>query len=383
MPSPQFAGRHYDAIVIGLGAMGSAALFHLARRGRNVLGLEQFDIPHEKGSYHGITRIIRLAYYEHPTYVPLLRRAYELWRELEQLSGTKVLHITGSVDGGPENSDVFQGALKSSLLYDLPHQVLTSAELTKRMPGYRLSAETKVVFQPDGGFLLPEVCVSQHVTLAYAAGAEIRTRERVLGWEPKGDGVMVETANGRYSANRLIVSSGAWLGKLVPGMQTLAVPERQVLAWFQPERPEWFRPENFSVFNLTVEEGRYYGLPVYGVPGFKVGRYHHLREQVDPDTINREGSEGDARLLRDFAGRYFPKGAGPLMSLRVCMFTNTPDEHFVLDLLPGTPQVVIASPCSGHGFKFASVAGEILADLADEQTTRHDISIHRLSRFTV
>jgi sarcosine oxidase len=312
--------------------------------------------------------------------VPLLRRAYELWRELERLSGVKVLHITGSVDAGPAGSATFEGSRQSCVAYDLPHEILTSAELTRRMPGYRLPADTMALFQPEGGFLLPEICVSQHVMLAQAAGADVRARERVLGWEPQGDGVTVTTEAGRYSSNRLIVASGAWMGKLVPLLQGRAVPERQALAWIQPKSPEWFLPERFAVFNLIVQEGRYYGLPVYGVPGFKVGRYHHLEEKVDPDTIDRNGRPEDASLLQDFVGRYFPDGAGPLMSLRVCMFTNTADEHFVPDLLPGCPQVVIGSPCSGHGFKFSSVVGEILADLAEEQATRHDISIHRIGR---
>src|SRR5262245_53441008 len=188
----------YDVIVIGVGGMGSATLYHLARRGRKVLGLERYNIPHEMGSYHGITRIIRLAYYEHPSYVPLLRRAYELWRELESLSGVKLLYITGSVDAGPEGSATFEGSRRSCVEYNLPHEVLTSAELTRRMPGYQLPADTMTVLQPEGGFLLPEICVSQHVMLAQAAGAEVRAREPVFGWEPNGDGVTVATEAGRY-----------------------------------------------------------------------------------------------------------------------------------------------------------------------------------------
>lgn len=372
---------HYDSIVIGLGAMGSSALFHLARRGQKVLGLEQFDIPHEKGSYHGMTRIIRLAYYEHSSYVPLLLRAYELWDDLERLSGAKLLFVTGSVDAGPADGPVFQGSLASCLEHHLPHEILTSAQLTRRMPGYRLPEDTMALFQPRGGFLLPEICVSQHVMQAHAHGADIHARERMIDWEPQGDGVKVVTEASVYTADRLVIASGAWIGKVLPALQSLAVPERQVLAWIQPHRPELFTPDRFAVFNVTTEEGRYYGLPIYNVPGFKLGRYHHRNEQVDPDTLDRNAYEEDTRLLHDFTKRYFPEAAGPVVSLRVCMFTNTPDEHFVLDLLPGYPQVVVASPCSGHGFKFSSVVGEILADLAQKQSTAHDISIHRASRF--
>ena len=275
--------KRYDAIVLGMGAMGSAALYHLARRGRKCLGLERFNIPDDRGSSHGITRIIRLAYYEHPSYVPLLRRAYELWRELEIESGVRLLHITGSIDAGPPGSRVIEGSRASCEEHDLPHQMLSSRELTARFPGYRLPAETLALFQPDGGFLLPELCVSYHVILAQARGAEVHARERVLGWEPGAGGVIVTTDRARYEADRLIVSTGAWISEFVPALKGKACPERQVLAWLQPRVPEYFRPAAFPVFNLVVPEGRYYGLPVFGIPGFKIGRYHHRHEMTNPD----------------------------------------------------------------------------------------------------
>jgi sarcosine oxidase len=361
--------------------MGSAALYHLARRGVRVLGLERFDVPHEQGSSHGVTRIIRLAYYEHPAYVPLLRRAYALWRELEEAAGERLLHITGSVDAGPPGGAVFEGSRRSCEVHGLPHEVLTGAQLTRRFPGYRLPPEIMAVLQPEGGFLLPERCIVAHVRAAQALGAEVHARERVLSWEPRAGGVRVRTDRGTYEAGRLVVAAGAWAGALVPALAGLAVPERQVLAWFQPRRPERFAPERFPVFNLQLAEGRYYGLPVFGVPGFKVGRYHHLGERVDPERVDREPHPADEAVLRAFAARYFPDGAGPTMALKVCLFTNTPDEHFVLDLHPEHPQVVLASPCSGHGFKFCSVVGEILADLAQQGTTAHDVGLFRLSRF--
>jgi len=373
--------RSYDVIVIGLGAMGSAALFHLARRGRSVLGLERFDIPHDRGSSHGVTRIIRLAYYEHPSYVPLLRRAYELWRELERIADVWLLVTTGSIDAGPPGSLVVEGSRRSCELHDLPHEVLSSAELSARCPGYRLPGDSLAVFQPDGGFLLPELCISYHVIGAQAAGAEVHARERVVRWEPTPRGVVVTTDREVYEAEQVVVSAGAWIGSLVPQLAGLAVPERQVLAWMQPHRPDLFEPSRFPVFNLLVDEGRYYGFPVFGIPGFKVGRYHHRAEVVHPDTMDRECHPEDERLLRAFTARYFPDAAGPTTAMHACMFTNTPDEHFVLDRLPSHPQVIVASPCSGHGFKFASVVGEILADLTIAGTTAHDISLHRLARF--
>ncbi len=371
----------FDTIVLGVGGMGSAACYHLARRGRRVLGLERFDIPHAMGSSHGVNRIIRLAYYEDPSYVPLLRRAYQLWRELEANFGEQLLHVTGSIDAGAPDDEVFQGSLRSCREHDLPHQTFTSAELARRYPGYRLPPGHMALYQPEGGFLVSERCVVAHVVAAQAAGAEIHARERVLGWEPDGDGVRVETDRQTYRARRLVVCGGAWIGKLVPRLGAVAQPERQVLAWFQPLDPEAFRPERFPVFNLAVPEGRYYGFPAWGVPGFKVGRYGHLGEQVDPDDLDREPNAADEALLRAFTERYFPAAGGPTMALRACLFTNTPDGHFVIDHHPAYPQVILASPCSGHGFKFCSVIGEILADLAQNGTTRHKIGLFRLDRF--
>jgi len=366
----------YDVIIVGIGGMGSAAAWHLARRGRRVLGLERYDIPHAMGSSHGVSRIIRLPYYEDPAYVPLLRRAYELWREIEVASGEELLVITGSIDASPEDDPLFQGALASAHLHGLPNDVLTGAEVNERFPGYRLPSSHRAVFQAQGGLVASERAIVAHVRAAQAAGAEIHARERVLGWEPRAgnEGVVVATDTGRYEAERLILAAGAWMGELAPSLKEVAVPERQVLAWLQPRRPELFGTDRFPVFNLQVEEGRYYGLPIYEVPGFKFGRYHHRGETSSAEDGRREPDAEDERLLRAFSERYFPEGSGPTMALRTCLFTNTPDEHFILDRHPEHPQVVLASPCSGHGYKFCSVIGEVLADLATgDGTTRHDI----------
>jgi sarcosine oxidase len=375
-----YSGR-YDAIVVGVGAMGSATAYYLARRGKRVLGLERFGVPHSMGSSHGHTRIIRLAYYEHPSYVLLLRRAYELWREIQRIAGEQLLYITGSIDAGPEESWVFKGSWESCRLHDLPHEVLTGAELRRRYPGYRLPPEHLALLQPEGGFLTPERCIVSYVMAAQSLGAEIHGHEKVLEWVPlREGGVRVRTDRNTYEADQLVVTAGAWNGELLNVLAGLAVPERQVLAWLQPTRPEYFRPDTFPVFNLLVDEGRFYGFPVHSVPGFKFGKYHHLEEETDPDSMDREAHGYDERLLRDFAERYFPDGCGPTMDLQTCMFTNTEDNHFVIDVHPDYPQVSFASPCSGHGFKFASVVGEIMADLAEKGLTRHDVSLFRLDR---
>jgi sarcosine oxidase len=371
---------HYDVIVCGVGAMGSATVYHLARRGLRVLGLEHFNIPHDQGSSHGVTRIIRLAYYEHPSYLPLLMRGYELWRDLQQQFGEQLLYITGSVDISDPEEGVFQGSLRSCLEYDLPHEILAGSEVNTRFPGFRLPNKLSAVFQPDGGFLTPERCIVAHVVLAQAQGADIRACEPLLGWEPTANGVRVRTVRGRYEADKLVIAAGAWAAKLVPRLDGIAVPERQVLGWFQPRQPALYMPNRFPVVNMLAEEGRYYALPIHSVPGFKIGRYRHLGETIDPDNFDRDTHPRDEAVLRSFTERYFPEAAGPTMALRTCIFTMTADEHFVLDRLPECPQVVVASPCSGHGFKFSSVIGEIAADLVTQGSSRLDISMFRLER---
>ena len=372
-----------DVIVVGVGGMGSAACWQLAKRGQRVLGLERFDIPNAMGSSHGVSRIIRLPYYEHPAYVPLLHRAYALWHDIEAATGERVLVTTGSIDAGPEDGELFQGSLSTAKLHGIEIDVLTGDEINDRFPGYRLPATSRGVFQRQGGLIASERAIIAHVRAAQAEGAEIHARERVLGWEakPSGEGVVVRTDKGSYTAARLVLSAGAWMAELVLPLAKLALPERQVLAWLQPTRPELFALDRFPVFNLAVEEGRYYGFPIFEVPGFKFGRYHHQGETGDAETIRREINAEDEALLRQFAGRYFPDGNGPTMALRSCLFTNTPDDHFILDHHPTYRQVTLASPCSGHGYKFCSVVGEIIADLATgDGTTRLDIDFLRLDR---
>ena len=373
----------YDAIVIGLGGMGSATAYHLARRGERVLGLEQFQLLHERGSSHGLTRIIRLAYHEHPSYVPLLRRAYELWHELEAAAGERLLVMTGSLEGGPEDGPMFRGALEAAQVHDLPHEVLDLGELTRRYPAYRgLEPSTHVVYQPDGGFLLAERTILAHADGARSHGAELRFGEPVRRWTTTVEGgVSVVTDAGTYEASRLVICAGPWARALVPRLSALASPERQVLAWLQPKRPELFEPERFPVFVLDVEGGSYYGFPMHDGAGVKLGWYHHFREPIDPDDPDRSVRAADEEALRGFAERYLPDAAGPTERLKACIFTNSPDEHFIIDTLTDEPQVSVAAGFSGHGYKFCSVVGEIMADLATDGATRHDIGLFALDRF--
>ena len=373
--------NEYDAIVIGVGGMGSAALYHLARRGLRVLGIERYDIPNDMGSSGGTTRMIRLSYHEHPSYVPLVRRAYELWQQLENGFGERLLVTTGSIRAGVEDSPMFVGSKLACDTHNLPYQILEGPEVNQRFPGYQLPEDILAVYQADGGFLNSERCIVAHVSGALGLGAQVHGREHVLDWEPVDAGVRVETDRGSYTARNLVVCAGAWAAKMVPEIARWAIPERQVLAWFLPSRPELFRPEAFPVFGIEVEEGRYYGFPSYDIPGFKVGKYHHLSQDVDPDTMDREVHPEDEETLRSFTNRYFPMAAGPTLAMKTCIFTNTPDGDFIIDIHPEYPQVSIAAGFSGHGFKFCSVVGEIMADLAQKGETSHDLSLFRLDRF--
>ena len=375
--------ERYDVIVAGVGGMGSAAAFHLARRGRRVLGLERFTIPNEMGSSHGTSRIIRLAYHEHPSYVPLLRRSFELWRELQRDYGEQLLHLTGCIHVGAPGTAVFDGCVRSCREHGLEHEVLDAGQVMSRFPAYRLPAETMAVVEKEGGFLIPEKCIEAHAAGARAAGADLREGEAVTGWETIPGGVRVRTAAGTYEAARLILTAGSWNGKLAADLAPVLSVERQVLAWLEVARPEHFAPPAFPVFVMEVPEGMYYGFPLFpeGPAGLKLGRLHHRCEVVDPDLLDRAGAgPADEQVLRSFARRYLPDGAGRALAMTVCLFTNTPDEHFLVDLHPEHPAVVLGAGFSGHGFKFCSVIGEILADLALEGGTQHDIALFDAGR---
>jgi sarcosine oxidase len=373
--------KRYDAIVVGVGGMGSAALLHLARRGFRALGIERFGLAHDKGSSHGVNRIIRLAYLEHPSYVPILRRAYQLWRELETQVREQLLFITGSLDIGARGSTTLEGSALACKLHDLEHEMLSAQDVGRRFPGYRLPSTVRALFQPEGGFVLAERGVTAHAEAAVAIGAIVHEGETVLEIDRSGSDVRVVTDRSEYHARRIVITVGAWTASLLGELAPLAIPERQVLMWTAVSAPERFQPSCFPVFNLELPEGRFYGFPQFGIPGFKIGKYHHRAQVVTPDGIDRTIHSEDEHVLREAIRQCFPGADGPVLHAVTCMFTNSPDEHFIVDVWPADPRIVIAAGFSGHGFKFCPVIGEILAELADVGTTRHDITLFRLSRF--
>jgi sarcosine oxidase len=370
-----------DAAVIGLGIIGSAALAALARRGLRAVGIEQFAPAHDRGSSHGATRIIRLGYFEHPSYVPLLRRAYALWRETEAASGQPLLHITGIVEIGPAEGTVVPGTLAAARAHALPHEVLDARAAMQRFPAFRLPPEHVAVVQPDGGFLLAEPAILAHLALARATGAELRSGETVRAIEQHSGFVRVTTDRTFLDAGTAIVAAGPWVKTLLPGLAAPLRATRQVLGWFAPLQPDLFAPGRFPVFLLESRHGVHYGFPPDADGLVKVAKHHHADETVDPDACGRPVTAADEALIRAAIAEHLPGANGPLAAAKTCVYTMTPDGDFLIDRVPGAPDVVVASPCSGHGFKFAPVIGEILADLVAAGATRHDIARFRLSRF--
>lgn len=373
----------YDVIVVGLGAMGSAAAYQLAKRGQRVLGLDAFPAGHTQGSSHGETRIIRMAYFEHPNYVPLLHRAYELWADTEAAAGEKLLELTGGLFVGPPDGDLVRGSLASARQHELHYQLLDSDEIRRRFPSLLARPHETALYEERAGVLFPERCIAAQLTLAAAHGATLRHAEAVTAWHADSGGVVVETSLGRFSGGRLVLTAGAWLGKLLLEVNAALQPERIPLFWFEPRAHN----ERFELGRMPIwiwhdaELGHFFATPHVEWPGVKIGK-HHSFEACDADRVDRVVSAADEVPVRRFLERCVPDMAGAVAASRVCMYTNTPDEHFLVDVHPAHANVVFAGGFSGHGFKFASVIGEVLADLClTGQATPHArfLKLERLS----
>jgi sarcosine oxidase len=372
---------HFDVAICGLGATGSAALHALARRGVRAVGIERLTPGHDRGSSHGKTRVIRLGYFEHPSYVPLVTRAYALWREIERGAARPLLHVTGVAEIGPADGTLVRGTLASVEIHGLRHEVLSAAQLMQRLPAFKVPRDFVGVLQPDGGFLEAEAAVETLLSLASTAGAEIRRREAVRAIEPRGHHVRIGTDRDTIEAGAAIVALGPWIKTLVPDVPAPIRITRQVMAWFEPVDPALVAPGRLPVFLLETRHGIHYGFPPFGARTVKVAKHHHRDENVDPDRYDRTVTRDDEMLIRAAIAEYLPAANGPLIEGRTCLYTMAGDGDFIIDLLPGASGIVIASPCSGHGFKFAPALGEILADLATKGATAHDISRFALARF--
>ena len=370
-----------DVAVIGLGAMGSAALCHLAQRGMRTVGIEQFTPGHDRGSSHGDTRIIRLGYFEHPSYVPLVRAAVPLWRAIERASRQALLDVTGIIEIGAPDGELVAGTLRSARQHGLTHDILDAAAVMRRVPALRVPEDFIGVLQPDGGILAVEAAIHAHLAVAQAAGADVRTSEKVDAIAPVAGGVRIVTDRGAIDAGQAIVAAGPWIKTLLPDLAVKLRVTRQMAGWFAPSDPSLFARERCPVFMVENQAGIFYGFPAGPKPGIKFAMHHHADETVDPSAPIRPVDAADEALLRDALATYLPSANGRLLDAKTCLYTRAPDDDFILDRLPGAPEIIVASPCSGHGFKFAPVIGEILADLATTGATRHDISRFGLTRF--
>ena len=374
----------FDAIILGLGAMGSAAAHHLAQRGKRVLGIEQFTSPHDRGSSHGGSRMIRQAYWESPDYIPLVLRAYESWRKLEREANTQLLHITGGMNIGSRDGDLVTRTIAAAEKHSIPFDVLERREISKRFPGLVPQPDDVAVHEPHAGYLLPEECIRAYLKLASSAGAKLAFEEKVLSWSIEADQVEVRTSKGAYTAGHLVITAGPWASELLPALFPLRVT-RQVVAWIQPlARVTAFLPQHFPVFLCEdIHGGRPgYGFPAIDGPSGGIKASIHGSDVVcTPETVDRSIHESDIQRIVQSLKVRIPALDGELVRAETCLYTMTPDEHFVIGTHPKFSSCTIACGFSGHGFKFASVVGEILADFATCGSTPHPITLFSPLRY--
>lgn len=366
----------HDVIVIGLGGMGSAAAYHLAARGQRVLGLERFTPAHDRGSSHGGSRIIRQSYFEDPAYVPLLLRAYELWDKLAADADREVYRMTGGLFLGAPDCLTVSGSLRASREWGLPHEMLGAADIRARFPNFTPRPGDVALYEAKAGFARPELTVQAHLDLAEQAGATLSFSDTVTGWTETADGVAVTTTRATYTAGQLVICPGAWAPELLAAFGIPITVERQVLYWLDPVGGT--RPfEDHPIFIAENENAeQIYGFPAIDGPagGVKVA-FFRKGTVCTPDTIDRIVHDREIDEMRTTAARLIPALDGPCVHTATCMYSNTPDQHFVIARHPAAANVTVACGFSGHGFKFVPVVGEILADLAIDGATGHPIDL--------
>jgi sarcosine oxidase len=370
----------YDAIVLGVGGVGSAALFHLAGRGARVLGLERFVPGHDRGSSHGQTRLIRQAYFEHPDYVPMVRRAFELWAELEAQCGETLYHQVGLLQIGPPEGEVVSGVRESATIHGLPIENLSTEDCRKRFGGFRLPEGCEAVFESRAGYLLVERAVEAHARLAVERGAALHSGETTLSWRADGGGVVVETDRGRYSADRLVVAAGAWSGSLLGSLGISLEVRRKPLYWFRTRGDSYRADRGGAGFLFDLPHGCFYGFPQIDDASIKVAEHTGGKVVADPLIVDRELDQADQQRVAEFVAQHLSDATSECLDHAVCMYTMTPDAHFVVDRHPEHPQVVFAAGLSGHGFKFTCMLGEALAQLALDGRAKQPIeflNVHR------
>lgn len=371
---------HFDVIVIGLGASGGATLYHLARAGLTVLGIDRFAPPHHRGSSHGRTRIYRQAYYEAPVYVPMALRALELWRELERDTGRTLFANTGGLTIGRRHDALIAGALESAQRHGIAHELLSISEMGERFPTFRPPPGTMGLYEPTAGVLFADLCVQSHLELALSRGAEVHTDETVLSLSSSGGAVQLvcTTSNNtmRYEATRVVVAAGAWAPELL-GLEHAFHITRETVHWFTASNAT-ARAGNCPVSLIALEDGRMlYTLPDFG-DGFKAGLHHSGR--TAQGLAWEPVSGDDSAVVAMEVARSAPGGAGALRASVPCFYTSTPDKHFAIGPLPWMPEVILAAACSGHGFKFAPAIGEAVCRMAQNLPTALPMDVFDVGR---
>jgi sarcosine oxidase len=373
-------GNGYDAIVVGLGAMGAPAVADLARLGLRVLGLDMFPLSHNQGSSHGHHRMIRRSHWD-PAFRPFVDHAFERWRALEAETGHNIMNLIGEVSMTlpREGARYYRSGVDET--FGGFREILDHQQLSERYPGFRPIDGMILSYEREAGFLRPEVGIAAHLEVAERHGAAIRRPEEVTGWATDGDGVRVTTNAGEYNADRLIISAGPWTEELLRGLGLPLQVVRIVNVYFEPVRPDlWTAEHGATDFLLSVPEGNYYGMPSIEGQGVKIGR-HENGEPTTARTIRRTIDRAEIEMLRAVLDRYMPGASGRIKHQITCMYTMTPDENYIIERHPEYPQVAYACGCSGTSYKFSPVIGEILAGLATDGETPYDISMFSSTRF--
>lgn len=381
--------NQYDVIVIGVGSMGAPTCYYLAERGMKVLGVEQFDIPNQKSSHGGQSRLIRKAYFENPDYVPLLELAYKNWKVFEERTNSQFYYPTGLLYSGMANEELLSGLVQSSSLYHVPLEEFDASKQESHVPQFHLPNQYTTILEPDAGFVTPEKAILAFKEEAENLGARIQTNEAVMEWSSDSNGVKVKTTKGTYSAGKLVITAGPWTNRIVDELPTNLKITQQLLTWIRPKNPEAFQLGNFPCWGIQEEgdPGLYYGFPImqepgpFGETGLKVA-HHILGDEIDPSNKDNFDEKEEVKKLMSMLDRYLPEAVGELLHVKSCLYSNTPDSEFIIDILPQhNDRVSIACGFSGHGFKFAPAIGEIMADFATDGKTKHPVEFLHSSRF--
>lgn len=374
--------KTYDVIVLGAGGVGSSALYELARHGVRALGIDRFSPPHDRGSTHGQTRVIRMAYFEHPDYVPLLRESYRLWRELEAATGRELFHEVGLLEVGAADGCVVPGVLRAAAEHGLEIEELTAAEIASRWPGLRMPNELVGLFERSAGYLLVEDCVAAQLAAAQAIGAELLVDTVVGGWSAVGDAIHVQTSAGEFTAAKLIIAAGAWSGGALGSLSSKLEIRRKSLFWFASSDSSYDAKSGFPVYLFELPAGVFYGFPRLDGKSMKVAEHSGGATIEDPTHVNRDVDQHERQRIERFLTAHLPAVSLDVVDHAVCLYTMSPDEHFIVDRNPACPNVVFAAGLSGHGFKFTPVLGRALVDLALDGRTQLPIEFLSLRRFS-